>query len=369
MIPAQSLVRDAVQQLAAYQPGKPIADVAREMGLKDIVKLASNENPLGPSPRALQAIRKNLGSLHLYPDGAGLLLREKLAKKFDLDIACFTLGNGSSDILTFVLWAFVNAGDEVLTAQTTFLMYPIFAKIAHAKLIEVPLKDWRFDLDAMAARIGPKTKVIVLCNPNNPTGTIFRAKEFKRFLQRVPEHVVIVMDEAYVEFVEDADFPDSVAEVRRGKNIVVMRTFSKIVGLAGLRIGYGISNPKISDWLNRVRPPFNTNTLAQVAACAALDDNAHIRKTRQMVSTGRKYLATEFDKLGLSHVPSWTNFVVVDVAPLTAEELFRRLLKTGIIVRSMHAYGLKHHVRVTVGTMQQNRRFIRELKKIILGSQ
>lgn len=358
----QGLVRPSVLEIKPYKPGKPIDEVAREMGLKDIIKMASNENPLGPSPRALKAVQAALKNLHLYPDGAGFALKAKLAATFKLDPACLTLGNGSSDILSFVLWAFVNEGEEILTSETTFLMYPILAKISHGTLAQVPMKDWRFDLDAMARRIGPKTKVVFLCNPNNPTGTIFRREEFEAFMRAVPEHTVVLVDEAYVEFADDKEFPDTLRWVREGKNVIALRTFSKIVGLAGLRIGYGISTPEIADWLNRVRPPFNTNTLAQVAATAALDDEAHIEKSRRMVLEGRKYLAGEFDKLGLFHVPSQANFILVQVKR-DAEEFSRRLMERGVIVRSMNEFGLPDYLRVSVGTMDQNRRFISEYKK------
>ncbi len=357
-------VRDAIAKLAPYQPGKPIEEVSRDLGLTEVIKMASNENPLGPSAQALEAIRLALPKVHLYPDGGGYLLKRKLAEKFGLDARSFTLGNGSSDILAFALWAFVNPGDEVLTSQATFLMYPILASIAHGKLVEVPLKKWSFDLEAMAKKINRKTKVIFLCNPNNPTGTIFRAREWKEFLARVPEAVVVVVDEAYVEFVDDVDFPDSLEAVRQGKNVIVLRTFSKIVGLAGLRIGFGMSTPQIADWLNRVRPPFNTNSLAQAAAVAALDDEEHILRTKQIIRQGREFLFAQLGKLGLECIPSHTNYLMVNVKQ-SAEALHQKLLRKGIIVRSMKSFGFKNYIRVSVGTMDQNKRFISELKKIL----
>ena len=370
-------VRQAILELAPYQPGKPIEEVARELGLRDIVKMASNENPLGPSPRALEAIRQALPSIHLYPDGAGFHLKQKLAKRFDLGMDCFTLGNGSSDILSFALWAFVKPGDEVLSAKTTFLMYPILAKIAHGTLVEVPLKNWCFDLEAMAKRINRKTRIVFLCNPNNPTGTIFHQRQWDAFLKKVPDHTVVVVDEAYMEFVDECearpDFPNSIKDVRGGKNVVVLRTFSKIVGLAGLRIGYGVSTPQIADWLNRVRPPFNTNTLAQVAAAAAMDDEGHIERTKKLVLEGREYLATQIDKCGLVRIPSSANYIMIKVKTggrsgcgTDGDEVYRRLLRKGIIVRSMKSFGMADWIRVTIGTMEQNKRFIRELKKILV---
>ncbi len=364
--------RTAVQRLKPYQPGKPIEETARELGLEDIIKMASNESPIGSSPRAVVAAQKALRNIHLYPDGAGFALKSKLSEKFGLDRSCFTLGNGSSDILTFVLWAFVEEGDQVLTAVPTFVMYPIWTAVAHGTLVEVPLKNWKFDLKAMAKKIGPRTRVIFLCNPNNPTGTIVTQPEFDAFMKHVPPRCVVVVDEAYVEFVEDPVFPDSLACVREGKNVVVLRTFSKIVGLAGLRIGYGISTPQIADWLNRVRPPFNTSTLAQAAAAAALDDEEHIARTKRIVRKGREYLRTQCEAMGLFCVPSWTNFMVVHLmgkdragAPWTGEGVFKALLKKGVIVRSLNAYGLKDCIRVSVGTDDQNRRFVEELKRIV----
>ncbi len=357
--------RREVLEIDAYKPGKPVEELARELGLKDIVKMASNENPLGPSLRAIRAAKAALKNVQLYPDGAGFALKKKLSERHGLSQECFTLGNGSSDILSFALWAFIEPGDELLTAEVTFLMYPILAKVGRAKLVTVPLKDWGFDLEGMAKRIGPRTKLIFLCNPNNPTGTVVKRAEFQTFLKRVPEGTMVVVDEAYAEFVSDADFPDALEEIRRGRdNVIVLRTFSKIVGLAGLRIGYGVSTPKVADWLNRVRPPFNTNSVAQAAAAAALADAGHIKRTQKMVQAGRAYLCAEFRRLGLFFVPSCANFVMVQV-PRSGEEIFQALLRKGVIVRTMGAYGLKDFLRVTVGTPKQNKRFIRELELII----
>jgi histidinol-phosphate aminotransferase len=353
-----------LRELVSYEAGKPIEDVARELGLKpsEIIKLASNENPLGPSPRALQAMREAVERAHFYPDGGGYYLREAIAEKFALKRENVILGNGSNEIIEFVGHGFLQAGDDIVVAKHSFAVYKLMAQLFGANTIEVEDPHFCHDLDAMAAAITPKTKEIFITNPNNPTGTLVSQAEIDRFVDRVPPHVVIVFDEAYYEFLDNP--PDTLKFVREGRpNIIVLRTFSKIQGLASLRIGYGLGSQELLQVLQKTRQPFNANGIAQAAALAGLLDEEHQAKTKQITDEGRDYLQKTFATLGLKFVPSYANFVLVKVGD--GKALFQAVMRKGVIVRDMTSYGLPEWVRVSIGTMEQNERFIRELKAIL----
>ena len=353
-----------LRDLVAYEPGKPIEDVARELGLEpsQVSKLASNENPLGPSPKALEAMRAALEKSHIYPDGGGYYLREAIAAKFGLQRANVVLGNGSNEIIEFVGHAFLKPGDEIVTAKHAFVMYKTPAQLFGAPTIEIDDPHFTHDLDAMAAAVGPRTKAVFVANPNNPTGTLVSQAAIDRFVDLVPPQVVIVFDEAYQEYLDEP--LDTVKFVREGRpNILVLRTFSKIQGLAGLRIGYGLGPAELVEVLQKTREPFNTNSVAQAGALAALDDDAHQEATKALAREGRDYLQRCFSALGLKYVPSTANFVLVKVG--NGKAIFQALLRKGVIVRDMNAYGLPEWVRVTVGTMEENTRFIQELNELV----
>ncbi len=349
-----------LRDLVSYEPGKPIEDVARELGLQphEIIKLASNENPLGPSPKALLAMRETLERAHFYPDGGGYYLREAIAAREGLRRENVILGCGSNEIIEFIGHAFLKPGDEIITARHAFVVYKLMATLFGATTVEVEDPGFRHDLDAMAAAVTPRTREIFVANPNNPTGTMVSQEEIDRFMEQVPRDVVVVFDEAYHEFVDHP--PDTLKYVREGRNVVVLRTFSKIQGLANLRIGYGLGPAELISVLQKTRQPFNANGIAQAGALAGLLDQEHQDKTRQLTHEGRGWLQDQFKALGLEYVPSWANFVLVRVGDGRA--LFSALMRRGIIVRDMNAYGLPEWIRVSVGTMDQNRRFMEELK-------
>lgn len=351
-----------ILDLVAYEPGKPIEELAREMGLKpeDIIKLASNENPLGPSPKALAAMRETLERAHFYPDGGGWALRNAIAGKLGLARENVILGNGSNEIIEFIGHAFLKPGDEVVTAKHAFAVYTLMAQLFGAKTVEVPDPGYTHDLDAMLAAITPRTRQLFIANPNNPTGTMVGQEEIDRFMDRVPDHVLVIFDEAYHEFLDNP--PDVLRHVRAGRNVVVMRTFSKIQGLANLRIGYGLAPEKVATVLQKTRQPFNANGIAQAGALAGLEDGEHMRRTRQLTHEGRNYLQAEFSEMGLEFVPSVANFVLVHVGD--GDAVFQALLRRGLIVRAMRSYKLPAWIRISVGTMDQNRRLIAELKTL-----
>jgi histidinol-phosphate aminotransferase len=380
----QTLANKYVCDVPVYEPGRPIEEVARELGLnpKSVIKLASNENPLGASPKAVVAMQRALKTAHLYPDGGGFYLREGIAKKLngsgqktpregtrptaaqvrsvEVGIENIILGTGSNEIIEFLYHAFVAPGDEVVAGDRAFVIYAIMAKMFQARCVEVPFKGHTHDLKAMLAAITPKTKLVFVANPNNPTGTRVTNAELDEFIRRLPAHVIAVLDEAYIEFLDD---PPPSIEYAMKRNVVVLRTFSKIVGLAGLRIGYGVAQKECIDLLQRVRQPFNTNAIAQAGALASLDDAAHIRRTKALTKRGLTHLGKEFKRLKLEYVPSCANFVLVNVGD--GDEICRALQRRGVIVRSMRGYKMPAWVRVTAGTMEENRRFITELRKCL----
>lgn len=352
-----------LKDLVSYEPGKPIEDVARELGLQpsQIIKLASNENPLGPSPKALTAMRETLERAHFYPDGGCYYLREAIAAKNGLKRENVILGNGSNEVIEFIGHAFLKPGDEILTAKHAFAVYQIMAALFGAKTIEIEDPNFKHDLDAIADAITDRTREIFIANPNNPTGTIVTQEEIDRFMERVPEHVVVVFDEAYYEFLDNP--PDTLKYVHQGRNVVILRTFSKIQGLANLRIGYGLASAPMIEVLQKTRQPFNANGIAQAGALAGIQDIEHQEKTKQLTDEGRAYLQDQFAKMNLEFVPSHANFVLVKVGD--GDQVFRDLVRKGIIVRAMRSYALPDWIRVTVGTMEQNERFIRELKAVL----
>jgi histidinol-phosphate aminotransferase len=352
-----------LKTLPVYQPGRPIEEVARELNLPadSIIKVASNENPFGPSPLALAAMQKSLAGVNLYPDGNAFYLKQKLAAKLGVEPTNLILGNGSNEIIEFVSHALLAPGDDVVLSQFCFAIYPIVAKMFGANLVIVPAKNYGHDLSAMLRAITPRTKIIFVANPNNPTGTLAPRKDVIQLVNEVPDDVLLVMDEAYIEFLDDA--VDLVPLICLGvrKNLILMRTFSKIYGLAGLRIGYGIGNPGFISALEKTRQPFNINSLAQAAALAALDDDEHVRKTRSNNFAGLEFFRRAFRDLKLEFVPSFANFILVRVGE--GQKVFDAMQKQGVIVRPMGGYQLPEWIRISVGTPKENERCLGVLKK------
>ena len=356
----KQLVPEWVRSLTPYPPGKPVEELEREYGITDSIKIASNENPLGPSPKAVAAVIEAVKSMHRYPDGEAFYLRRAVAQKLGVSPENLLFGNGSNEIIELAARTFLRPGDEAVMATQTFIIYRSVVQALGGSPREVPLRNYTHDLDAIAEAIGPRTKMVFLANPNNPTGTIFKRQEWDEFLAAVPRKVVIVMDEAYSEFVDDPDYPNSLDDHGENRLIITLRTFSKIYGLAALRVGYGVAAPEVVDLMNRVRQPFNVSSVAQVAALAALDDREHVESTRRVNREGMVYLKREFDRLGLAWVPSWANFILVQVG--NGAQIYERLLRLGVIVRPMGFYGFPEHVRVTVGTPAENERFVAALE-------
>ena len=352
-----------IAALSPYVPGKPIEELQREMGLKRVIKLASNENPLGPSPKALAVLNEGAATLHRYPDGGGFRLREALADRWKVTSEHIILGNGSDEILGLLARTFLSPGDEAVMADHTFVIYKMEVMAAHGKAVTVPLKQWRHDLPSMADAVTSRTRLIFVCNPNNPTGTMVSAGEVDAFLARVPKDVIVIFDEAYFEYVRSSEFPDSMAYVKQGRNVIVLRTFSKIYGLAGLRIGYGVTTPEITNYLNRVRPPFNANSMAQRAALAALGDDEHVARSRAVNHTGREQVTGGLSALGLSPIPSQANFLYVDMGR-DGRQVFEALLREGIIVRHIEG-GM---IRVTIGQPEENQAFLTALEQVLQSS-
>ena len=356
------LARASLDQVQPYKPGKPIEELRRELGLKEIIKLASNENANGPSPKALKAIQKILHQLHRYPDADCFLLKKKLASRLGVKESQIVVGNGSDEIILLALRSFVDAGEEVIVASPTFLIYEIASRVVGAKVVQIPLSNFRYDLKRMKEAVSAKTKIIFIANPDNPTGTYVKREEVEEFLEGLPKKTIVFFDEAYFEFVQERDYPDTRKYLSKHP-IILTRSFSKAYGLAGLRVGYGLSTSEIADYLNRVREPFNVNALAQAAALAALEDRAHLEKTRRMVREGKRFLYRSFDELGLRYIPSQANFILVNVGD--GKAVYEKLLKFGVIVRDMEAWKLEGFIRVTIGKREENKRLLRVLKKIL----
>jgi len=360
----KTLIRKGILDLKPYIPGKPIEEVKRELGLEEVVKLASNETSIGPSPLALEAIKKEIENIHLYPESSSRQLREKLAHKLKLDKEMLIIGNGADNIIDLVGMAFINEGDEVISGEITFPAYETITKIMGGKLISVKLKDFSFDLEEIVQRINERTKIIFICNPNNPTGTTVDKKAVDRFIKQVPENVVVVFDEAYYDYVEDNNYPDSLSYVLEGKNVIIIRTFSKIAGIAGIRVGYGIAKPELVSYLRRVVSPFPTNRLAQVAALASLNDEKHYKKVLKTNQEGKKYLYRELKKIDLFYLPTETNFIFLDLKE-NSEVIFEKLLRKGVIIRPGKIYGCPTFIRVTIGTACENQKFIQAIYEVI----
>lgn len=337
-----------------YKPGRPIEEVERELGLSDTIKLASNENPLGASPAAIEAVRSAVRRLHYYPEGGAPELAAKLAAKLGVAPACLVFGNGSNELIELAARAFARSGDEIVFSADGFAIYALVAQALDARAVPVPPRDHHHDLPAIADAIGPRTRVVFLANPNNPTGTIFRRNEWEAFLRRVPGDVLLVVDQAYCEYVDDPDYPMLLDELPRRPGMVLLRTFSKIYGLAGLRIGYAVGDPDVIDAISRLRQPFNVNSLAQAAALAALDDDAHVDRSRRVALEGRGEFARALESMGVDYVPSQANFVLLEVGDGAA--VTDALLRRGVIVRPMSGYGMPSKIRITFGTAEQNRR-------------
>jgi len=357
------LANSQLRDLAVYQPGKPIEETARELNCNPaaIIKLASNENPLGPSPKAVDAIRQALKNAQLYPDGGGFYLRDALASHLGFPRANIILGNGSNEIIEFLGHAFLTPGDEVIISEHAFIAYKLVASLCGADAVETPSPDYHHHLDAMLEAVTPKTRLIFIANPNNPPRTVASQRKIDDFISRLPPNIVTIFDEAYFEFLDNP--PDTLQYVRAGRNIVILRTFSKIHGLASLRVGYGVAPQELIEILQKTRQPFNVNGIAQVGALAALADEAHQRKTKRVVDAGRAYLEEQFQEMKLTFVASAGNFVMVKVGD--GAVVFKNLLARKIIVRPLNGYTLAEWVRISVGTMEQNRQCIAALKEVL----
>ena len=351
-----------IQSVKPYEPGKPIKELERELGRRRITKLASNENPLGPSGKALRAMRRALREAHLYPESSCFYLVKRLSEELSVGENQILIGNGSNEIIELLARGFLSEGDEVISSECSFLVYPILTQVCGAKYVTVPMKDFRYDLKGILNAITDRTKLIFIANPNNPTGTYVTSQEVEEFISKVPKDVVVCFDEAYVDFVDAPDFPHMLFHVKTEKpNIILLRTFSKAYGLAGLRVGYAVAGPEMIGYLHKIRQPFNVNSIAQAGATAALDDRFFLWRTKWLVTRGRAFLYRHLKKLGLRYLPSQANFVLVDTGR-DGEALFKEMLTQGMIIRSMKAYGLPAWIRVTVGRRSQNVQFYRLLK-------
>ena len=346
-------------ELEPYKPGRPIEEVERELGLSGTIKLASNENPLGPSPRAVAALRAAAERVHFYPESGGPALVAKLADQLGVTRSMIVLGNGSNELIELLARAFAAPGEEIVMSADAFLVYRIVAHAIRAKAVAVAPRDGHHDLDAIAGAIGPRTRIVFLANPNNPTGTIFRREAFERFIERVPPEVLVVVDQAYCEYVDDETYPKLIDRLAALPSIVLLRTFSKIYGLAGLRIGYAVGHPDVISVVARLRQPFNVSSLAQVAAAAALDDFEHVERSRDLNREIRRALEQGLDALGLAYLPSQANFVLADVGD--GARVTAAMLAEGVIVRPMDAYGMPSKIRITCGTAEQNERALAAL--------
>ena len=360
-------IKTYIRDLVPYPPGKPMEELTRESGIREVIKLASNENPLGPSPRALAAIQKALPQLHRYPDGSGYYLKQALSRALGFPPEQFLLGNGSNEIIELAIRTFLEAGDEVISPSPSFLVYNKVVQTIGGENRLIPLRGFKIDLEEILRQTRARTRLIIINNPNNPTGTIITRKEWERFLKKVPREILILMDEAYIDFVDDPACPLGSDYIQSTKNLLVIRTFSKAYGLAGLRIGFGITRPELADYMNRVRQPFNVNSLAQAGALGALQDARFYEKTRSLVRKGKKELEKGLLNLGLTFIPSQTNFILVRM-PLKGQFVYEAMLKMGVIIRSMKSYGLEDYIRVNVGLPKENARFLRTLQQVIKQS-
>ena len=359
------LARATIFSIKPYVPGKPIEEVEREYGISGAIKLASNENPLGPSPAVLEAVRAAVPRIFTYPDGNCYYLKQELAQFYHLDESNFIIGNGTDEVIKMIGEAFLETEDDVLYPWPSFSEYIFVTKLMGAKPVPVELTaDFKYDFQKFNGQVSSNTKLVFICNPNNPTGTFANKEDLKEFIDSLPTDILVVVDEAYDEYVTDPSYSSAVELINSHKNVIVLRTFSKIYGLAGLRVGYGMASPEIISLLNRVREPFNVNLLAQEAAVAALKDQEHVRQSRDLVIEGKKYLYKEFERLGLNYIPSETNFIFLDLKR-DSIKVFKALLKEGVIIRTGDIFDYPTYIRVTVGTAEQNKRFISSLEKVL----
>ncbi|EEG79025.1 histidinol-phosphate transaminase [Dethiobacter alkaliphilus] len=360
----KQLHRQQIMEIKPYVPGKPVEEVERELGISDVIKLASNENPLGPAPASLKVMQELINKVATYPDGNCYYLKNSLAEKLNLTFSHLVVGNGSDEVIKLIAEAFLDEGDEIIMANPSFSEYDFAAKIMGARTVMVPTKDLTHDLEAMAAAVTENTKLVFVCNPNNPTGTMVGKKEVEAFLDKLPQGVITIFDEAYFEYVLAEDYPDTLEFVRQERDVIVLRTFSKIYGLAGLRIGYGVAKPELIGLISRVKEPFNVNLIAQGAALAALEDVDHVKNSVAMNEEGKKYLYEEFERMNLPYQPTHANFIWVQIKA-DCQKAFAKLMRLGVIVRTGDIFGAPDVVRVTVGTSEQNKRFIEALEKVL----
>jgi len=356
------IVPKHIQNIQPYKPGKPVEEVERELGIQ-AVKLASNENPFGPSPKAVEAVRRYLENMERYPDDTSYYLRQRLAERFKVSMDEIILGSGSSDILAMAYHSLMTPDAEVLTSEGSFIVYYLLAQTMGVRIVSAPMKEYGFNLSAMSELLSPRTRLVLIANPNNPTGTIVRRTELDAFLKKVPDHALVILDEAYFEYVGDDEYPDSFEYLRGGKPVLIIRTFSKAYGLAGLRIGYGISHREVIDTLHKVRMAFNTGSLAQVAALAAWDDRSHVEKSVNSNRAELQFLYSELSKRGIKYVPSHANFIFMDLGK-PAADVNNAMLHQGVIIRPMAGWGFPTMIRVSVGTREQNLRFLAALDKL-----
>jgi histidinol-phosphate aminotransferase len=358
------LTHEGVEELIPYPPGKPIEELERELGIRGSIKLASNENPLGPSALAVQAIIDKVHTLHRYPDGSGYYLKAKLSEKYGVPHDQIILGNGSNELIELIVRTFLSAGEHVVQAFPTFLVYEKIVKGAGARMISVPLSNFSIDLREVSKAITPKAKIVFINNPNNPTGSVVSKEKMLPFLNEISDDIIVVLDEAYIEFVSDEAAARGLELLTEHPLLFVLRTFSKLYGLAGLRIGYGFASRKVIDYMNRVRQPFNANSLAQAAATAALEDTAFVSRTLKVVREGLLYLYQSLDDMGLECIPTQTNFFLIKV-PQGGKKIYDLMLREGVIVRSMDSYGLPDYIRINAGLQEENERFVKTLKKVL----
>lgn len=355
-------VSEDIKNLVPYSPGKPIEELERELGITAI-KLASNENPLGPSMVALEALKGAIQNLHRYPDGSCFYLKKRLSSFLGVSEDMLITGNGSNEIIELLVRTFIRKGDEAVMGDPSFAVYPLAVQSAGGASIKVPLKNFTIDTEGIAAALTGRTRLVFISNPNNPTGTIVGKDSVEALIKKLPKGAILCMDEAYFEFVNNTSYPDSINYVKEGFPVVALRTFSKIYGLAGLRVGYGVAPPDIAEYMNRVRQPFNVNSLAQAAATAALDDTKHVERSKKNNIEGLKYLYNELEKLGMDYVPAEANFFLIKAGD--GQVLYEGLLRKGVIVRPMKSYAMPRYIRVTVGTPDENARFISALKEVL----
>ncbi|MBS3908219.1 MAG: histidinol-phosphate transaminase [Actinobacteria bacterium] len=360
----KDLLRRGLEGLIPYEPGRPIGVVERELGIEEAIKLASNESPYRPFPKVIEAMRQAVFDVNRYPDGGCTFLREKLAERLGVTPSMIMVGNGSNELLRLLANVLLNPEDEAVMANPSFIVYPTVVKLMNAKAVEVPLKGYHHDLDAMADAINERTKMVFICNPNNPTGTMMTRGEVEAFMEKIPTDVVVVLDEAYFELVRDNDYPNGMDYIAGERPVVVFRTFSKVYGLAGCRVGYGIAPEFIIQAINKVREPFNVGTIAQVGAFVSLDCAAEVEERSLLNDEGLRYLYKEFERLSLGYVSSHANFVLVDVG-VDGRALSNELMKRGVIIRSGEIFGYPRHIRVSVGTPGENARFISELENVL----